>query len=309
MSFLNYHHLRYFRAIANEGNLTRAAGRLNISQSALSIQLRKLEENLGQALFEREHKTLTLTEAGRITLEYAESIFRAGEEMMDTLQHRGGKRRQILRIGAVTTLSRNFQIGLLKPLVDHPDVELVIRSGNLRELLIQLEAHTIDLILSNLSVNRDANTRWYSYLIDEQPVSLVGHPRKGRRKFRFPEDLKDTPLILPGPDSNIRHAFDLMLEEAGIRPVIAAEIDDMTMLSVLARQSKFPTLVPPVVVQDELNQGVLTEWHRFPQIRESFYAITPDRKFPNQLVRDLITQGKKTPLLSVPRKGSKKQNP
>ncbi|MDZ4742784.1 MAG: LysR family transcriptional regulator [Verrucomicrobiota bacterium] len=288
MSFLNYHHLRYFRAIANDGNLTRAAQRLNISQSALSIQLRKLEESLGQPLFERKNKSLILTEAGRITLDYAESIFLAGEELMDTLHHRDAGRRQILRIGSVTTLSRNFQIGLLAPFIDKPGTELIIRSGNLRELLIQLEAHTIDLILSNLPVHRDSNTRWHSHLIDEQPVSLVGRPGKSSKKFRFPDDLSTIPLNLPGPESNIRAAFDLLLSQEGIRPIIAAEVDDMGMLRVMARNSNALTLVPQIVVKDELTQGLLTEWYRFPQIKESFYAITPDRKFPNQLVKDLI---------------------
>ncbi|MCE2694854.1 MAG: LysR family transcriptional regulator, partial [Verrucomicrobiaceae bacterium] len=75
MAFLNYHHLRYFRAIAHEGSLTKAARHLQLSQSALSVQLRSLEENLGQPLFERKHKALILTEAGQIALEYADSIF------------------------------------------------------------------------------------------------------------------------------------------------------------------------------------------------------------------------------------------
>ena len=56
--FLNYHHLRYFRAIVQEGGLTKAAARLNVAQSALSIQLRQLEENLGHALFERKNRAL-----------------------------------------------------------------------------------------------------------------------------------------------------------------------------------------------------------------------------------------------------------
>ena len=64
MAFLNYHHLRYFWAIAQEGNLTRAAERLHLSQSALSVQLRKLEDQLGHALFERENRRLVLTEVG-----------------------------------------------------------------------------------------------------------------------------------------------------------------------------------------------------------------------------------------------------
>ena len=113
MAFLNYHHLRYFRAIAHARSLTMAAGRLNISQSALSIQLRALEESLGQPLFERRNKTLVLTEAGRIALEYAETIFRSGEEMQAVLRGEEGGRRRILRLGAGATLSLIYLVGMV----------------------------------------------------------------------------------------------------------------------------------------------------------------------------------------------------
>lgn len=289
MAFLNYHHLRYFRAIANEGSLTKAAQHLKLSQSALSVQLRSLEEALGQPLFERKHKSLVLTEAGRIALDYAESIFRTGEELADIMQHHASGRRKLLRIGAVTTLSRNFQMSLLRPLIGRDDVEIIIHSGNLRELLSQLQAHTIDLVLSNMPVRRDADTGWHSHLLDEQAVSLVGKKKRGQRPFKFPDDLRDTPLILPTLESSIRSAFDLLLDKEGIRPLIAAEVDDMAMLRLMARESEGLTLVPPVVVKDELASGTLVERHRFPQIKETFYAITPSRKFPNLLVRDLLT--------------------
>ena len=288
MAFLNYHHLRYFRAVAKNGGLTRAAAHLKISQSALSIQLRQLEESLGQPMFSRDHKTLKLTETGRLALEYAETIFRAGEEMMTVLQRRTTGRRQALSVGAVATLSRNFQIEWLKPLLNRPDLSLVIRSGSLRELLAQLEAHTIDLILSNLPVKRETDTGWHCHLLAEQPVSLVSRPVPGRKKFKFPEDLRATPVILPSLESNVRAAFDLVMEQAGIRPVIAAEVDDMAMLRLLARESDAVTLVPPVVVQDELKQGLLVERHRILQVKKRFYAITPTRRFPNALVQQLL---------------------
>lgn len=288
MSFLNYHHLRYFRAIANERSLTRAAEHLKISQSALSTQLKSLEESLGIPLFLREHKTLVLTEAGRIALEYAESIFRTGEEMLDVLQNKGTASRKILRVGAVSTLSRNFQISLVRPLLGRSDLELIFRSGNLRDLLTQLKAHTLDVVLSNLPVRRDAETPWHSHLLDEQAVSIVGTLKKGGGKFRFPEDLKTIPVILPSLDSNIRVAFDLVMEQAGIRPLILAEVDDMAMLRLLAREGTGVALVPPVVVQGELDNGRLVELHRIANIRESFYAITPSKKFPNDLLRDLL---------------------
>lgn len=288
MAFLNYHHLRYFRAIATEGTLTRAAERLNISQSALSIQLRSLEESIGQPLFLRQNKALVLTEAGRIALEYAESIFRAGEEMMAVLRNESGGQRRVVRIGAVSTLSRNFQVTLLKPLLGRPDVELILHSGNLRDLLAQLRAHTLDAVLSNLPVRRDAETPWHSHLLDEQPVSLVGLPQRKPVKFKFPADLRHTPVVLPSLDSNIRAAFDLLLEEHHIRPIIAAEVDDMAMLRLLAMEGTGLALVPPVVVSGELKSRALVERCRIPQIRESFYAITPSRRFPNSILAEIL---------------------
>lgn len=286
VSFLNYHHLRYFRAIAQTGNLTRAAEHLNISPSALSIQLGQLEESLGQELFERRNKRLELTEAGRLALDYAETIFRSGEELLDALKHRVPKQRQILRVGAVATLSRNFQLELLRPFLARPDVELVLRTGALRDLLGMLEAHAVDIVLSNLPVPRDAETDLRSHLLDEQEVSLVAHRKNAR--FRFPESLDGMPMVLPTLESSIRGPFDLLLEQHGVRPQIVAEVTDMAMMRLLAREAEAVTLVSRVVVRDELRAGTLVELHRIRRIRESFYAITPARQFPNPLVKVLL---------------------
>jgi len=292
MAQLNYHHLRYFWMIANEGHLTRAAERLHVSQSALSIQLRQLEESLGQPLFTREGKRLLLTEAGRIALDYANAIFRSGDELI-SLMHGQAARRQLVRIGAVATLSRNFQMELVRPLLNREDMELILRSGSLPELLRQLHTHTIDLVLSNRPVPRDAEANWHCHLVEEQPVSLVGRPILESTPFRFPEDLSDTSLLLPSIESEIRTAFDFLLEQAEIRPRVIAEVDDMAMLRLLARDSGHLALVPPVVVLDELRSGALIERCRIPELQERFYAIIPRRRFPNAIIRELLE-----PLLS-----------
>ena len=289
MPALNFHHLRYFRAIAHERSLTRAAETLHVSQSALSVQLRQLEERLGHALFERGNRRLTLTEAGRIALEYADSIFRTGDELVSTLEGRLAAGRTLLRVGSVATLSRNFQLEWLRPLLHRDDAELVVRSGTLRELLAQLAAHTLDVVLSNTAAPRDAGTVWHSHRVGDQPVSLVGRPVPGGRKLRFPDDLRKVPVVLPSQESSMRASFDLLLDQAGIRPVILAEVDDMAMLRLLARESDGVTLVPAVVVRDELRQKILVERARIPEVRESFFAITPSRRFPNPLLRELMT--------------------
>ncbi|MGB5696938.1 MAG: LysR family transcriptional regulator [Polyangiales bacterium] len=288
MTHLNYHHLRYFWGIAHEGKLTQAAERFNVSQSALSTQVKKLEDQLGHALFEREGRGLKLTEAGRIALDYADTVFRAGEELVSTLQGKPGTQRKALRVGAITTLSRNFQIALLRPLLDRGDVELVVRSGTMRELLSQLEAHSIDLVLSNHPVASDAKSSWHSHLLQAQPVSIVGPPAPNEPKLRFPQDLATMPILVPSLESDVRVAFDRLLELAGIRPMIVAEVDDMAMLRLLARDSDCLALVPPVVVHDELRDGILIERCKIPEITESFYAITQSRRFPNPLVREVI---------------------
>jgi len=289
MSGLNYHHLRYFWAIAHERSLTRAAARLHVSPSALSIQLRQLEERLGQPLFDRKNRRIELTEAGRMALEYADAIFRTGEELVSTLKGGARQGRAVLRVGAVATLSRNFQLGWLKPLLSRDDVELVLRSGSLRELLPQLAAHSLDVVLSNTVVPRDKTAPWRVFKIGEQEASLVGRPDKDRKRFVFPDSLRDTPIVLPGPESSLRESFDTLMEQVGVRPVVAAEVDDMAMLRLMARETRGVALVPPVVVTDELARKTLVEWARVPGLRETFFAVTPSRRFANPLLKLLIS--------------------
>lgn len=160
MARLNFHHLHYFWAVAREGHLTRAAGQLNVSQSALSAQIKQLEDQLGLPLFTRQGRTLELTEAGRVALAYADTIFAAGNELVATLRDGQRLERQVLRIGAVATLSRNFQENFVRPLLQRTDVELVLNSGSLTELLARLSVHTVDVVLSNSPVQADVSHPW-----------------------------------------------------------------------------------------------------------------------------------------------------
>ena len=85
--WLNYHHLRNFWMIARHRSMTRAAEALKVSQSTLSEQLGELEEWLGQPLFDRRGRALHLTEAGRLALQHAETIFETGRELMTSFRH------------------------------------------------------------------------------------------------------------------------------------------------------------------------------------------------------------------------------
>jgi LysR family transcriptional activator of nhaA len=287
MSALNYHHLHYFWAVAHDGNLSRTADRLHVSQSAVSVQIRQLERELGHALFERRGRQLVLTEAGRIALDHADAIFATGQDLVGTLRGRG-RERLVLRVGSVATLSRNFQLQFLRPLLGRDDVELVVRSGSFADLLLALEAHRVDVLLANRAPSRDAATPWVAHTLADQPVSLVGPPGTATAGRSLAEILASEPLLLPTLETGIRADFDALVSRLGITPRIAAEVDDMAMLRLLAREHAGAAIVPSIVVRDELAGGELVEIAQLPGLHEVFYAITLTRRFPNPLLGELL---------------------
>ena len=301
MSVLNYHHLRYFLAIAQAGTLTKAAERLNVSPSAVSVQVQALETQLGHALFDRQGRGLVLTEAGRLVLERAEAIFDAGHELVSAVRGLDTAKRTTVRIGAMATLSRNFQVTFLQPIVGRADARIVIRSGSMRELLHMLEAHHIDVLLTNTLPPRDETTAWTPHIIADQPISLVGRPLGRGKRTGVKHLLATVPLIVPTIENHIRGEFDAFAQRLGVTPLIAAEVDDMAMVRLLAREGLGMAVAPPIVVRDELAAGDLREYGPLPGLKETFYAITPTRRFPNPLVKELMNaQGKKK---TLPRDG------
>lgn len=285
---INLHHLHYFWAVARDGNLTRTAKRLRVAQSALSSQIRQLEDQLGEALFSRERRGLALTEAGRIALGYADDIFATSGELLSTLQQ-GRGREQVLRVGAVATLSRNFQESFISPLLREPGVRLRLESGGLDALLARLSTHALDVVLSNRRPPTQPSRAWRCRRIARQPVSLVSRQRR-RRAFRFPEDLRDVPLVVPGPESDVRTEFDALCEQHGVPLRILAEVDDMATLRLLARDADAVALVPTVVVRDELRARALRELCVVPGISETFYAVTVERHYQHPLLKALFAR-------------------
>jgi LysR family transcriptional regulator, transcriptional activator of nhaA len=289
MAELNYNHLRYFWAVAQDGNLSRTAERLNVSQSALSVQIRKLEDRLGHALFERRGRALHLTEAGRITLDHAEAIFATGEELLGTLKETGNAR-QAVRIGALATLSRNFQISFLGPLLARKDIEVVLRSGSQAELLMALQSLALDVVLTDQPPASDALTPFIAHKLSEQPVSLIGTPALLGETRAVADLLRAHAVILPTAGNSVRSGFDALADRLGLRPQIAAEVDDMAMMRLMVREGFALAVLPPIAVRDELGAGMLAEAEALPGIAETFLAVTTVRRFPNLVVRDLIDQ-------------------
>ncbi|MDX5401033.1 MAG: LysR family transcriptional regulator [Rhodobacterales bacterium] len=285
MADLNYHHLRYFREVAHEGNLTRAAGRLNLSQSALSIQIKQLEERLGHPLFTRTGRQLILTEAGRIALDHADRIFGAGEELIATLRQTG-EARQTLRIGAQSTLSRNFQLAFLRPALAAGETEIILRSGSNAVLLDALADLALDVVLTNEPPHRQDGLDLITHRLDEQPIGLYGTPARMNHPS-LAAMLAHEPVILPS-ESTIRSGFDSLVARLGITARIVAEVDDMAMVRLLAREDIGLAIAPAVVLTDEIRAGLLQAAPFALDIVEGFYAVTARRNFPHPLLNTLL---------------------
>ncbi len=285
---LNFHHLLYFWHVARAGHLTRAAQELHVSQSALSAQIRQLEERLGEALFERAGKRLVLTRTGQMVMSYAEDIFGLGQEMLGRLQGQAeGMIR--LRVGSVSTLSRNYQENWIRPLLTDSSVVLTLESGLLDGLVERLITHQLDVVLSNEAVAADASRPLHCRFLGSQEICLVGPPDSGRAQpMRLPQDLDGVDVALPGPRHALRAQFDALCMSAGVRPRLRAEVDDMAMLRLIARDSGWLTVLPEVVVQDELRTGTLVMLGRSAELREHFYAITTPHRHRIERLENLL---------------------
>lgn len=158
-------------------------------------------------------------------------------------------------------------------------------------LLDGLARHELDVVLTNTQMppSDSPQASWQSQLLARQPLSIIGPPDSlpGRP---FPEGFDDMRWVLPGEHHEIRRAFDGHCSLYQYRPKILAEADDMAMLRLLARDSGALSVMPEVVVKDELQQGRLTRVEQLPNVYENFYAITLPREFMPGIVSELLAR-------------------
>lgn len=311
---LNFHHLFYFWRVAKLGHLTRAADELHTSQSAVSAQIRQLENWIGADLFKREGRRLILTDTGQLVLAYSDNIFGIGQQMLGRLQGRStGITR--LRVGSVATLSRNYQENWIRPLLSDPAIVLTLESGLLEGLIARLVQHQLDVVLTNETVPTDSDRPLHCLFLGSQSISLVGPASRWQsQSLRIPEDLDGIDIALPGPRHALRGQFDALCVSAGVTPRLRAEVDDMAMLRLIARDSGWLAVLPEVVVQDELKSGLLVTAGRSSILKEHFYAITTTHKHQIDALLKLMERspqafaGARANIWEPVRSGNKKPN-
>jgi LysR family transcriptional activator of nhaA len=289
MAKINYHHLYYFWRVALSGSLTKTAEQCHVSQSALSQQIKQLEDNMNVKLFDRIARQLVLTDMGKKVLVYADEIFTTGEELASYIKNGGIETRRHISIGVLTTLSRNFTESFISPLLSEPNVTFTLTTRGMTNLLNGLTNHEFDLVLTNRSVNRqDEDADWQNQLVSRQSVSIIG-PADLKPSTPFPQGYEQFKWILPSQITEIRSSFDGFCATKDFKPNILAEADDMAMLRLLVRDTGAVTALPSVVVKDEIASGKLAEYQVLSNIYENFYAITARRKFVPEIVNFILS--------------------
>ncbi|SJL84455.1 LysR family transcriptional regulator [Vibrio palustris] len=287
MSRLNYHHLYYFWQVAKQGNLTQAAQNLHISQSALSSQIKQLEQSLNVQLFERKGRRLLLTEEGYHALNYADDIFHNGEELEKLLTSGKGLAGSTIRIGMLSTISRNFIEQFIQPLIKQSDCRYVLQSMSQTGLLEALNELQIDVALTNTPLHDNSKPYWQSRVLARQAVAIIGPPGLDLNEV-FDERYRGQRWVLPYGENPLRAAFNSFSAQYHLQPEIVAESDDMAMLRLLTRDTGALAVMPEVVVKDELDNGTLKRYMLLPDVYESFYSVTVKRKVVHPKLDSLL---------------------
>lgn len=289
MDWLNYHHLYYFWVLKQEGSFTKAAARLKVSQSSVSEQIALLEQRCNTTLLDRSNRRqLHFTESGIQVLEYANSIFETGQELIRWLKNPDHKSSKVVRIGIQSGMSRGVQIEFLKPILNKPDHKIEVVSGDQERLLRLLNDYRIDLILMASALDERFSFQSYSHLLFTSPICVAGRTDIKVKEKDIKKVLSTYPLYLPSVSLEIRTQIDAYFERHKIKPVVAGEIDDIALLRMLSLSTDSLVLIPEIGIERDVVDKTLKIHHKFVDIKKSYYAITRQQKYPNPLSGFLI---------------------
>jgi LysR family transcriptional activator of nhaA len=294
MEWLNYHHLLYFWTTAKAGSVTAAARELNLSQSALSTQIRTLEENLGEALFEKAGRGLRLTEAGRLAYRYADEIFGLGREFQQVLKGRPSGRSLRLVVGISDVLAKLMVHRLLRPALDLPEaLRLTCREAALPELLHALQAHEVDIVLSDVPCSPLTGPRAFNHLLGEcgvdlfaAPELLAGHPGP------YPEGLEGAPFLLPCEGHAMRRSLDTWFERQDLHPVILGDFDDAALLMTFGGGGLGFFAAPAAIADEVVRTHGVRRLGPLEGLKERIYAVSAERRLLHPAVLAILKAAK-----------------
>lgn len=288
--WINYHHLFYFKTIAEEGTVSKAAEKLRLGQPTLSAQLKQFEETLGVRLFERHHKKLILTEQGKVALDYSKNIFRMGSEMYEVLHDRLKPLKPTIHLGALDSVPKQIVLQLVKHAFRISPCQITLSEGKSDELIRELTAHKIDLVVTNfLPTGTDAKGL-FPKLITKKNVAFYGASKFKYLKKGFPKSISGEPMILPTYDSRLRQDLDhwAKLNKIEFNTVIESQDVSIKKLMAINEMGLIPTATH--TVKGQLQRGELVEIGQLQGVYEELFLITAHRKIENQIASKLIYQ-------------------
>jgi LysR family transcriptional activator of nhaA len=286
MEWLNYHHLLYFWTVAREGGLAPAGKVLRLSQSAISGQIHRLEESLGQPLFERRGRKLEMTETGRVVYRYADQIFGLGREMLDVVRARPVDRPLRLVVGISDVVPKLLVRQLLSPAFQQERrIALVCHEDRFERLIGSLANHVLDVVIADAPVPPDNDLKLFNHVLGESTVSLVA-PASLASTLRksFPANLHGAPLMLPLSGSTLRRNLDAWLEREGLVPEIVAEAEDSALLKAFAADGMGAMFVPTVIAKTVARRYDVVDVAEVAAVQERFWAITAERRLVHPAV-------------------------
>src|SRR6185369_10480699 len=201
VEWLNYHHLLYFWAVARHGSVVRASAELRLAQPTISGQVRRLEDALGEKLFDRVGRHLVLTDVGQTVFRYADEIFSLGQDLIGTLKGRPSARPLRLTVGVADVLPKVLVQRLLEPAfqIGQP-IQLVCREDRaVEDFLGELAGDGLDLVLADRPIAPGIKIHASNHLLGECGTSFLATRQLARGCRRgFPGSLTGVPLLLPG---------------------------------------------------------------------------------------------------------------
>jgi LysR family transcriptional regulator, transcriptional activator of nhaA len=286
---LNYHHLYLFWTLAREGTFTKTAEKLSIAQSAVTSQIKSLEDTLGFQLVDRTNRRKPiLTEEGKSVLEFSNSIFETGDELLKWAKQGTHQKDQVLRIGALSGLSRNLQFEFLKPILNLTNVRIEVITGDQDKLVRLLKEHHLDLILSSHNVPADGRITLHSNVLTTSPLVFVIAKGQKLKGGHIKDYLEKKPLCLPSRNFETRPEIDAFLDRHKFQNRILGEIDDIALLRIFAIKSKALVVIPEMGIQSEIDSGQVHVVARPKSLEQKFYVISRQKRSRNPISEMLI---------------------